>query len=226
MQPSGRAVAKACSMTLEDYGFYIAMAGTIAFASSAVLSLAERRVDLFAAVVLGMITAVGGGTVRDMILEVPVFWASDLSYLWVSITASIITFFTYRFFERRTIRRSFLYVDGFAVAMFAIQATGKTWTLDFGLPVAPVIMGVITAIGGGLIRDVLAGRSTLLMSRELYAIPVTVGCILFSLVLAYAPGYEVHGSMACLIVTFGFRAAAIRWKLQVPEWLTMGYHWK
>jgi len=210
-------------MTLAELSFYIAMAGTVAFASSAVLSVAERKVDLFTALVLGVITAVGGGTVRDIILDVPVFWASDLSYMWVSILTSIVAFFAYRFFAKNTIRTLFLYIDGFAVAMFAVQATAKVWRLDFGLPIAPVIMGVVTAIGGGLIRDVLAGRPTLLMSRELYAIPVLIGCILFTLILAYAPEYHFLGSMVCLIIIFGIRAAAIHWNLQVPEWATMGF---
>lgn len=211
------------TMTIEELTFYVAMAGTVAFASSAVLCVAERKVDLFAAVVLGIITAVGGGTVRDVILDVPIFWASDLSYIWVGLAASIATFFAYNLFGRRAVPVLFLYVDGLAVALFAIQATGKVWGLKFGLPVAPAIMGVITAIGGGLIRDVLAGRQTLLMSRELYAVPVLIGCILFTLVLAYAPEYRFSGSIVCLSLIFGLRGAAIRWNLQVPEWATMGF---
>jgi uncharacterized membrane protein YeiH len=210
-------------MTLEDIQFFIAMAGTVAFASSAVLSVAERKVDLLAAMVLGVITAVGGGTVRDIIMEVPVFWASDLIYLWVSLAASVVTFFAYRLMGRKTIRALFLYIDGFAVAMFAIQATAKVWNLKFGLPLAPVILGVTTAIGGGLIRDVLAGRPTLLMSRDLYASPVLFGCILFTLILAYAPGYRGLGAMACWFIIFGMRAAAIRWDVQVPWWATLGF---
>jgi uncharacterized membrane protein YeiH len=198
------------------------MAGTVAFASSAVLSVAERKVDLFAAIVLGTITAVGGGTVRDIILDVPVFWANDVTYIWVSVAASVATFVAYRFFEKQFIRSLFLYVDAFAVAMFAVQASAKVWDLGFGLPVAPVILGVITAIGGGLIRDVLAQRQTLLMSRELYAVPVLIGCILYTLMLAYMPQHRLVGSVLCLVLIFGIRAAAIHWNLQVPEWAMMG----
>jgi len=210
-------------VSLQGLEFYIAMAGTVAFASSAVLSVADRKVDLFTAVVLGVITAVGGGTVRDLILDVPVFWASDLSYLWVSIAASVATFLASGFFGRRSIRSLFLYIDGFAVAMFGVQATSKVWHLDFGVPIAPVILGVVTAIGGGLIRDVLVQRPTLLMSRELYAVPVLIGCILFALILGFASEYRELGSIVCLIVIFGIRAAAIRWGLQVPDWATMGF---
>lgn len=208
-------------MTVAELSYLISMAGTVAFASSAVLSVAERRIDLFAAVVLGIITAVGGGTIRDVILQVPVFWASDLSYLWVSIVTSIITFFAHKFFGRKLIRSLFLYVDGLGVSLFAVQAAAKVWELQFGLPIGPVMLGVVTAIGGGLIRDVLAGRPTLLMSRELYAIPVLIGCILFCVILAYAPEKHFLGSVVCFAVIFIIRAAAIHWNLQVPEWATM-----
>ena len=71
--------------------------------------------------------------------------------------------------------------------MFGIQGTAKVWDLGFGLPVAPVILGVVTAIGGGLMRDVLASRTTLLLRPELYAVPVLLGCTAFALVLAYLP---------------------------------------
>jgi uncharacterized membrane protein YeiH len=213
-------------VNIDQLHFFVAMAGTVAFASSAVLSVADRKVDIFTAMVLGLITAVGGGTIRDVILDVPVFWASDLSYLWVALVTSVVTFFATGLFGMRPIRNLFLYVDAFAVAMFAVDATGKVWHLDFGVPLAPVILGVVTAIGGGLMRDVLVGHQTLLLSRELYAIPVVIGCTLYTLVLAYAPEYRALGGIVCLAVTFGIRAAAIRWNLEVPEWGTMGYKLK
>ena len=211
---------------MENLSFYIAMAGTVAYASSAVIAVAERRIDLFAALVLGVITSVGGGTIRDMILDVPVFWSSDLSYIWVAMASSLAAFFAYNLFAERYIHSLFLYIDGFATAMFAVQATGKVWDMGFGVPIGPVMLGILTAIGGGLIRDVLAGRATLLMSRELYAVPVLIGCTLFTMVLAYAPEYRFSGSLGCLILIFGIRAAAIRWSLTVPEWAMMGFKHK
>jgi uncharacterized membrane protein YeiH len=110
-----------------------------------------------------------------------------------------------------------LYLDGFGAALFAIGGTDKAWSMDFGLPVAPVILGVVTAIGGGLLRDVLAGRKTLIMSHELYAIPVSFGCIAYVLILNYCPQYTVEGSVICMLGIFGLRAAAIHWDLRVPK---------
>ena len=207
----------------EDVYYLIAMAGTVAFAVSAVLGVADKKIDLFTAVVFGGITACGGGTVRDLILSVPVFWSQDLNYIWVSIVASIVAFYGYRFFERKKINTLFLYVDGIGISLFGIQAVDKVWGLEFALPIAPVILGIITAIGGGLIRDVLAGRPTLLMKRELYAIPVLIGCSSYVFVLKFMPGFQLAGSIICLTIIFVIRAAAIHKNLEVPGWMTMGF---
>jgi uncharacterized membrane protein YeiH len=200
----------------------LAMAATVAFAVTAVMAVrGDRDVDLFGATVLGLITAVGGGTIRDVILDVPVFWATDLSYVWWAVAASVSAIYARRLFATRHLNSLMEYLDGFGAAMFGIQATGKVWDLGFAVPAGPVMLGVITAIGGGLIRDTLAGRTTLLMRPELYAIPVMLGCILFTVVLAYLPEYRVSGALLCILLTFGLRAAAIHWNLKVPGWMTV-----
>jgi len=196
------------------------MAGITAFAVTAVLVLAPRGIDLFSAIVLGIITAVGGGTIRDLILDVPVFWAADLNYLWVAIGASLVTFFAESLFTRKEIFRLMLYLDGLGAALFAIQTVDKCWGMDFGRPLAPIILGIVTAIGGGLLRDVLAGRQTLLMTRELYATPVLIGCMLYVTLLAWVPEHRSAGALGCVAIIFALRAAAIRWDLSVPCWLT------
>jgi len=206
-------------MEWDNWNPLLAMAATVAFAVTAVLAIkGDEDIDLFAAVVLGLITAIGGGTIRDITMDAPVFWASDLAYIWVAVTASIIAFYGRRLFEHRHLYSLMLYLDGFGAAMFGIQATGKVWDLGFAVPAGPVIMGVITAIGGGLIRDVLAGRTNLLMRPELYAVPILFGCGLFQLILAYLPEYRLPGSILCVLLVFGIRAAAIHWNLQVPMW--------
>jgi uncharacterized membrane protein YeiH len=188
---------------MEEISFWIGIIATMAFAVTGVLAIADRGVDLFGVLVLGLITAIGGGTIRDIILEVPTFWSDNQIYVWLALGASV-----YRWM---------LYIDGFGAALFAIQGADKAWNMNFGLPVAPVILGVITAIGGGLLRDVLAGRKTLIMSHELYAIPVTLGCVAYVLVLNFLPQYVVEGSVICMLGIFGLRAAAIYWDLRVPK---------
>ena len=202
---------------MDQINFWIGIVATMAFAVTGVLAIADRGVDLFGVLVLGLIAAIGGGTIRDIILEVPTFWSENQIYVWLALGASVLTFFAEPFFTQPQIYRLMLYIDGFGAALFAIQGADKAWGMDFGLPVAPVILGVITAIGGGLLRDVLAGRKTLLMSHELYAIPVTLGCCSYVLVLNFIPQYAIEGSVLCMLGIFGLRAAAIYWNLRVPK---------
>ena len=202
---------------MDQINFWIGIIATVAFAVTGVLAIADRGVDLFGVMVLGVITAIGGGTLRDIILEVPAFWSIAQIYIWVALGACIVTFVAESFFTQPQIYRWMLYMDGFGAALFAIQGANKAWSMDYGLPVAPVILGLITAIGGGLIRDILAGRKTLIMSHELYAIPVTFGCCAYVLVLNYVPQYALEGSVLCMLGIFGLRAAAIHWDLRVPK---------
>ena len=205
---------------METLSFWIGMAGTVAFAVTAVLAVAPKGIDIFGASVMGIITAIGGGTVRDVILDVPVFWSTELNYIWVALGASLAAFAANSLFTRKEIYSLMLYIDGLGVSLFAIQATDKVWGLDFGRPLAPIILGIVTAIGGGLIRDMLAGRQTLLMKRDLYATPVMIGCIFFVIILEILPEYRFAGAVVCILCIFGLRSAAIHWNLSFPEWLT------
>jgi uncharacterized membrane protein YeiH len=112
-------------------------------------------------------------------------------------------------------------VDGVGVSLFGIEAVHKVWNLDFALPLGPIALGIVTAIGGGLIRDVLAGRKTLIMSRELYAIPVMLGCTLYAMILKFFPDYDVIGSIISMLLIFGIRVLAIEKDLTVPKWFVI-----
>ncbi len=202
---------------MEHIHFWVGIIATVAFAVTGVLAITDRGVDLFGVLVLGLITAIGGGTVRDIILDVPSFWSQSQVYVWVALGASVLAFFAESFFTQPQIYRCMLYIDGLGAALFAILGLDKAWSLGFGLPVAPIILGVVTAIGGGLLRDVLAGKKTLLMSHDLYAIPVTLGCCMYALVLQFLPEYTLEGSVVCMLTIFGVRAAAIHWDLRVPK---------
>ena len=204
---------------MTEWTYAMGMAATVAFAVTAVLAVSPRGIDVFGATVLGVITAVGGGTLRDLILDVPIFWAADQSYLWVAIVASLAAFRVGKLFTRAGVNRLLLHLDALGAALFGIQAVNKVWSLGFALPLGPIMLGVVTAIGGGLIRDVLAGRKNLVMTREIYAIPVLLGCTLFVAVLEWLPEYKLAGALAGFALSYGLRAAAIRWNLTVPAWL-------
>jgi uncharacterized membrane protein YeiH len=196
--------------------YYFEMLGTAVFAITGVLAVTRRGLDVFGALVLGIVTALGGGTVRDLITGAQPFWIDDFNYVWVAAVGALAAFWVGSVFS--SAYSGLLYLDALGAALFAITAANKVLLLHFSGPVA-VTMGVLTGIGGGLIRDVLAGRPTLLMSREIYATPILLGCIAFVLLRSHAPAFPYAGAIGFTII-FGVRALAIHRHLEMPAWLT------
>jgi uncharacterized membrane protein YeiH len=196
--------------------YYFEMIGTAVFAVTGVLAVTRRGLDVFGAVVLGIVTALGGGTVRDLIIGAPPFWVNDFNYVWAASAGALAAFSIGSFF--RNTYRGLLYLDAIGAALFAVTAANKVLLLNLGPPVA-VTMGVLTGIGGGLIRDVLAGRPTLLMSREIYATPILVGCVAFVLLRTLTD--FPYASPIGIAIIFGVRALAIHRNLEMPAWLTL-----
>lgn len=196
--------------------YYLEMLGTAVFAITGVLAVNRRGLDILGAVVLGIVTALGGGTVRDLIIGVPPFWISDFNYVWSALAGALAAFWIGSAFRNNY--RVLLYLDAVGAALFAVSAADKVLQLPLSGPVA-VTMGVLTGIGGGLIRDVLAGRQTLLMSREIYATPILIGCVAFVAIRSSVPGFH-YAALVAFMIIFGVRALAIYRHLEMPVWLT------
>ena len=192
------------------------MVGTAVFAITGVLAVTRRGLDVFGALVLGIVTALGGGTVRDLIIGARPFWLDDFNYVWAAAAGALAAFSIGSLF--RNTYRGLLYLDAVGAALFAVTAANKVLSLNLSAPVA-VAMGVLTGIGGGLIRDVLAGRPTLLMSREIYATPILLGCIAFVLLRGLTPPVPYAAVIGAAII-FLVRALAIYRHLEMPPWLT------
>jgi uncharacterized membrane protein YeiH len=196
--------------------YYLGLIGMAAFASTGVISAGKKDMDIFSIVLLGVVTATGGGTLRDIIINArPIFWVEDLTYLWVSIGASILTFFLVRYVNQ--ILKLLLYIDAFGLSLFTILAMEKTIELGFSNPVA-VMMGLMTGISGGMIRDILTGRMPLLLGKEFYATPALLGAVIFACLESVFPTREINRLIAISII-FIFRASAIQWGLYYPAWL-------
>ncbi len=193
------------------------LGGAAIFAATGVLAAARQDMDLLSLVIIGIVTAVGGGTMRDLMLDVEVFWISNPLTVYVASAAAVLTFFMER--RARVTEKGLLYLDGIATALFAILATEKT--LDLGhAPGIALVMGVITAIGGGLVRDVITGHPTVLMRRELYITPVLAGGLLH---LALRGNTNLEPStiaVASIILVAAIRVAALRFGWAFPAWLT------
>jgi uncharacterized membrane protein YeiH len=191
--------------------------GAAVFAVTGVLAAARQNMDVMSFVIIGVVTAVGGGTLRDLILDQPLFWLEDVSYLYVASLAAAATFF----FEKRFRAPLcvFPYLDAVATALFTVLAIEKTLRLGYTAGIA-VLMGVITGIGGGIIRDLLTGQPTLIMRRELFMTPILLGGAVYAVL--YAGGWldaSVAAWLAILLIT-ALRFGAIRWDWAFPDWLT------
>lgn len=196
--------------------YVLEILGTAVFAISGVFAVTRRGLDVIGALALGIVTALAGGTIRDLIIAAKPFWIVDSNYLWAAAAGALVAFSLGELI--RSSQRGVLYADGLGAALFAVAAVNKTLSMQFPESVA-VMMGVLTGIGGGLIRDVLAGRPTLLMSRDIYATPILLGCVTLVALRHSAPDVPYSAAVAVTII-FGLRAFAIYRHLEMPLWLT------
>ncbi len=185
--------------------------GVAVFAVTGALVAREKQMDLFGVVVVASVTAVGGGTLRDMMLGLtPVFWVEDTTYIIVAVIAALLTVVTVRLIELPT--RILSIADAFGLAMFTLIGTEIAWQLGLS-PLIAVVMGVIASVAGGVIRDLLSDRIPLIMRSELYATASLCGAVIFVLL---APVDESLASVLTVLTTLGLRLAAIRWNLTLP----------
>ena len=151
--------------------------GTVAFAASGALAGVRRGMDLLGVIVLGIVTATGGGVIRDVLLnDTPPFCFKNELYLYLAVTASVVVFLTPRSFER--MNRAMLLLDALGLGTFLVIGTSKALQFNLGL-MGAIIMGVMTATCGGLVRDILSNQIPLILQREIYASACVVGGALF-----------------------------------------------
>lgn len=196
--------------------YLINIIGIAVFAVTGVLAGAKKGMDLFGIVVIALVTAFGGGTLRDIILDAPVFWIENYFYVWVAVIAAIIAFFFEDYFWKTY--KPLLHLDALGVALFNVQAIDKTLALGY-TPAIAVIMGLITGIFGGIMRDILTDRPNLVLKQDLYATPILIGGILYVSMLYLLPDSGILNTMTAIAVVFIIRAAAIRWNIRYPKWL-------
>lgn len=183
------------------------------FAVTGALVASRKQMDIFGFVLLGTVTGVGGGTLRDLLLGAPVFWVSAHSYALTCIGMSAATFFLAHLVQSRY--RVLLWFDAVGLALFAVLGSAKAMMFDVA-PVIAIVMGVLSATFGGIIRDVLGGESPLILRREIYVTAALIG----SVVCVHAPLLEIGLPVAAgLGFAAGFAARALAlvfgWSLPV-----------
>ena len=195
------------------------MIGTIAFATSGALAAIRHRMDLSGAIVLAFIVGNGGGTVRDMLLERPIFWFHEHNYIYVAVATGLITFLIAYFVPKTQHHRakdfewSLILSDAIGLAAFTIIGINVTLSLGYGILIA-IIMGLLTAVGGGVIRDIMCREIPLIFHGQLYATPALLGAILYVTLLHYAP-HEL-AIATCIIVVLTIRILAVKKAWHLP----------
>ncbi|MBY5993573.1 trimeric intracellular cation channel family protein [Ferrimonas balearica] len=199
---------------MSDFIYVLDIFGTMVFAISGALAAGRLRMDPFGVLVLAGVTAVGGGTVRDAILgATPVFWITDTNYIWAVMLTAVAVMLLVRC-PRRLSGRWFQVADALGLAVFTIIGAQKA--LLFGAsPMIAVMMGTMTGVVGGVIRDVLCREVPLVLRTEIYATACIVGGILYTGALALGMTAVLAASLA-MLGTLALRLAGIFWGLSLP----------
>lgn len=190
--------------------------GIAVFAATGAVSAARREQTFVTLAFFALVTGVGGGTIRDLLIGAPVFWVHDTRVAGLCLGIAVLLWFTP---QRWWTSNVFDWLD--AAGLAAYSAFGAAKALGYGVPPIPAaMMGVVTACAGGIIRDLLAGEPSILMRPELYVTAAALAASLqVCLTLAGLPTFAA--GLIAAAAGFGLRAAAIHWKLGLPA-----YRWK
>lgn len=194
--------------------YFAGLLGVGVFAVSGALTAGRKNFDWLGVVIVAFVTAVGGGTLRDVLLDQnPIFWIRDTSYIYVVLAAAALTLVYVRFF--RPPLTLLLIADALGLALFTIGGAQIAEAQSLS-PVIVIFMGTITGSVGGVVRDVLCGEVPILLRpSELYATTAIVGTAVY-LVLQKVDVPTSTAALIGMLVIAVFRIAAIVWKLQLP----------
>jgi uncharacterized membrane protein YeiH len=179
--------------------------GDVVFAISGALTAARYRMDVLGFVLIGTITGIGGGTTRDLLLGRTVWWTQNPLELILCVVAALVTFFFIT--SDITRRKGMIWSDTLGLSVFGV--VGCHIALEFGAPfVIAVFMGVVTATGGGVIRDVLTNTQPMIVSGQIYATAALVGSLGYGS-MRYLGVAEIPAELVACLAAFSLRASAI-----------------
>ncbi len=197
-----------------DLIYALDIIGTFAFAISGALVASAKKYDLFGVIIIAFVTAVGGGMIRDVLINYhPINWIGDLNYIWTILVAVLVVFL----FKKRIapLSKTMFLFDTIGIAVFTMLGTEKG--LNFGLhPFIAAIMGVVSAVFGGVLRDVLTQQTPLIFKKEIYALACFIGAFVFlALYQIHAPHYIQY--LGTIITVITIRLIAVKYKLELPK---------
>ena len=193
------------------YPFYLA--GTFFFAISGTLAAAKKQLDVFGALMIGFITAIGGGSIRDVVMgKFPLVWIEDANYAFAILAAFVISLFLKK--QLFKLRKTFYLFDTMGIALFTIMGLQKALGNDTPVVVA-VFLGMTSAVMGGMIRDVICNDIPLIFRSELYATTCLLGAVSYIALESISP-YHLLNALLSFLVIVVMRLLAIRFKWALP----------
>jgi uncharacterized membrane protein YeiH len=184
------------------------------FAATGALAASRKQLDVIGFMFFAAITGIGGGTVRDLILGVPVFWVANPDYLVICVVTAVLVYFTAHLFESRY--KMLLWLDAIGLAAYCVFGAWKAYSVT-GSPVIAVTMGVITASFGGILRDQMAGEPSIVLQREIYITAALAGAAAYTgLVMAGLP--VMAAAVPAALAAFAIRGGAMRFGWSFPPY--------
>ena len=196
----------------ETVSFILEVIGTVACAISGIRLAATKKFDWFGAYTVGLVTAIGGGTLHDLLLDIPVFWMQTWWYLGVT-ALSLATVIIFRSILVSKDKILFIF-DSIGLALFCVIGITKTLAIDYPMWVA-VIMGIITGAFGGVIRDILINEEPLVFRKDIYATACLAGSLVYWLLRNTGCSVMVQ-QLACAAVIIVIRVLTLRYNLSLP----------
>ncbi|MGO4638519.1 trimeric intracellular cation channel family protein [Mesorhizobium sp. 2RAF45] len=189
-------------------------AGVAVFAATGALAASRKQLDIIGFLFLASVTGIGGGTFRDLILNVPVFWVGNRDYVLICAVVAVLVFFTAHRVESRY--KLLLWLDAIGLAAFSVMGAAKGLAIT-GSPVVSIITGMLTATFGGILRDLLAGEPSVLLRPEIYVTAALAGAAIFTLGdVAGLP--QIVSGMAGFVVALAVRGGALRFGWSFPSY--------
>jgi uncharacterized membrane protein YeiH len=188
--------------------------GVIVFAASGALVASRKEMDLIGFGLMACLTGVGGGTLRDVLLDRPVFWIADPLAIWISLTIAVLLFFTAHLVQRRY--PVLLWADAVGIALYGVMGAELAGQTGAG-PLVAVVMGMMTATFGGLLRDVLCGETPLILRKEVYATAAALAATTHVGLSLIGVSFEIS-AVAGIAAGFTLRALGIAKGLSLPTY--------
>ncbi|WP_287122721.1 trimeric intracellular cation channel family protein [Mesorhizobium sp.] len=189
-------------------------AGVAVFAATGALAASRKQLDIIGFLFLASVTGIGGGTFRDVILNLPVFWVTNSGYVLICAVVAMLVFFGAHRLESRW--KLLLWLDAVGLAAFSVMGAAKGLAIT-GSPVVSVVTGVLTATFGGILRDLLAGEASVLLRPEIYVTAALAGAILFTTGdLAGLP--PLASGLMGFIAAFCVRGGALKFGWAFPSY--------